>query len=83
MLHGGRFSGGFECFENGFLEGDMHFIIGLVILVIISVVIIFFIGKGRKNKNINNILEILKIKYINGEITEEEYKKRKDVLSKT
>ncbi len=72
------------------LGGHMFFrlLIGLMIIALIVLLIIYF---SKKIKTANSVqpssgispaMETLKMKYASGEITEEEYLKRKDVLSR-
>jgi putative membrane protein len=77
MMHGR------EMFNNGgygFMNGGWNWLIGIGVLLII-VAVTYLIVKKNKNTAINsNALESLKAKFAQGEITEEEYKKRKSVL---
>ena len=55
-------------------------VIAGVILLVIAV--IYFLAKGQGHiQPESNALEALKTKFVNGEIDEEEYKARKDVLN--
>lgn len=83
MMYGGRFLGGGGCGLFGFHSGFGFFgmLINIGFLILVGVLIYYFVKKqGAKTSN-QNALEILKMKYVQGEITEEEYLKRKQVLS--
>lgn len=61
--------------------GLMMFFTFLIFVVIIAALIYFY----RKNKTVNSsdeVLDILKMKFVKGEISEEEYMKKKEILMK-
>lgn len=66
------------------IGGFGHFgfmgLFGLLILIA-AVVIIVLLVRNKKSSN-SNLLEELKLLYIKGEITEEEYLNRKNVIGK-
>lgn len=86
MMHGrGYFSG--DWFMGHCLSGsgwDWLIGIGILIIIVVSIILIFSKNKGNhKYKNtsaVYNAIDSLKMKYAQGEITEEEYKQRKNVL---
>jgi putative membrane protein len=60
---------------------------GRIVGLILVIAVIFLIYKlyrnnDSKNKKDDDLLEMLKMKYIKGEITEEEYSKKKELLKK-
>lgn len=78
---------------NGMMFGGGHMLIGLLIFAVIITLIVLLIVHISKRMKANNAvqpsaaahspaLDALKMKYASGEITEEEYLKRKDVLSR-
>lgn len=73
------FSGG--CFNN-MAGGGWLSILFFGLIIIAAIVLVLVLVKSGKSTTKNNALDSLKMKYINGEISEEEYLKRKDVLSK-
>jgi len=82
FMHGGRFF-----FNSGHMFNPWFFwgsrVLGLLVIVIVA----FLIYKLYKKNNTNNtnnedLLEMLKMKYIKGEITEEEYNKKREMLKK-
>lgn len=79
MYAKGMFNSG-GCFGYGHMMGGWSWLIGIGILLIIVAVTYLIVKKG-KNRNLNNnALETLRVKYAQGEITEEVYKHRKSVL---
>ena len=74
--HGGAFEG-MAYGHGGF--GPMC----MIIFVIIAALLIYFVLKKKNNTNNvdYDILEILKRKYVEGEITEEEYMQKRNVLT--
>jgi putative membrane protein len=82
--------GNFGNFRNNGFDGCLGFgynnwwtmlIAGIIIVFV--VVILFMVFQKNKVKSVkSSALETLKIKYVQGEITEEEYIRRKDILSR-
>ena len=59
-----------------------HYVIGAVLLIIGVIVVIKFLKNKNNTSHINSeAIEMLKMKYVKGEITEEEYIKRKSVIN--
>jgi putative membrane protein len=56
--------------------------ITIALIVLATAVIIMLVRKNKKVTAKNSVIETLKMKYVQGDITEEEYLKRKDVLEK-
>lgn len=56
---------------------------GMILLAVIVIAVIYLLLKKKNNFNNvdSDILEILKRKYVEGEITEEEYVQKKNVLT--
>lgn len=80
MMNGNWFGNGGCPLLGGY--GGFSIWHGLMMLGVIVVVIgVLYMLKGRKNDN-NNSLELLKNQYVNGNITEEEYLNRKNVLER-
>lgn len=86
MMNGfDRFAGnGCGDYMDGFGRGFGHFgfmgIFGLLIVAAIVVIIVLLV-KNKKSSG-NDLIGELKSLYVRGEITEEEYLKRKSVLKK-
>ncbi len=67
--------------STGFMYGGIGMLlIGAVVLIAV-VVTIHFMKKAKTKQPNNEILESLKMRFINGEITEEEYTRMKTILS--
>ena len=79
FMHGGRFfANSYHMFNPWFFYGGK--ILGLLVLVLIGFLVYKLIKKN--NSKDNNLQEILKMKYIEGKITEEEYLKKIEILKK-
>jgi putative membrane protein len=79
--NGNYYSNG-NCFGYGMFNNGWNIIILIGVLIIIALVTYFLVQNNKKRTINNNALENLKMKYIQGEITEEEYLKRKDILNR-
>lgn len=79
-----RFGDGFNgCFgyNSGFF-GGFGMMIGMTALLVIGILlIVFFIKKSRHQQSNNAALETLKMRYIQGEITEEEFLAKKKIIN--
>lgn len=73
---GNGYCGGYNVFHNGF-----GFLIGIAVLVAVALLFYYFVHNNKKHVS-SDAAEILKMKYVQGEITEEEYRRRKNVLDK-
>lgn len=81
MGYGRGFFGPGGCF--GFGSGLWFpYVVGAILLVI-GILMIFMILKKKNNTShiSSEAIEMLKMKYVNGEITEDEYLKRKSVIN--
>lgn len=81
MGYGRGFSGLGGCFGYG--SGLWFpYVIGFILLVI-GILMIFMVLKKKNNTSqiSSESIEMLKMKYVKGEITEEEYIKRKSVIN--
>ncbi len=75
--------GGFGSFCRGFgfANGGLLWVLGALFVAALVVVIVLAVKKSHKGSN-DGAAEALKLRYVKGELTEEEYKKMKDVLGK-
>lgn len=83
MMFGNGFGGIGNCLalgNGGFMHGGWGIIMmmGITALVITGAVILA--RKNRKSNADHSILDALKMKLVNGEITEEEYIRKKTIL---
>ncbi len=84
MLNGYGWHGNGDCefFGNGFSwwHYGWHYMIILGVIIIIVALVLF--AKRKNKNNENQALSTLKELYVKGEITEEEYLKRKNVIER-
>jgi len=73
-----------RCFSNGYggAWGPWGMIIGLGLTILVISLIFMMVSKKKGHSSDENLLNILKEKFVNGEITEEEYLSKKNTLSK-
>ncbi len=81
MGYGRGFSFPGNCFGYG-SNLWFHYAIGGTLLIIGIVLVVMFLKKKNNTSQITSeALELLNMKYAKGEITEEEYTKRKSVIN--
>lgn len=80
MMYGRGVFGNGGCLGYGLFSSGWSWLIGIGIALIVIAGIYFLVKKNRKAASNYNALESLKMKYSKGEVTEEEYKKRKSIL---
>jgi putative membrane protein len=81
MMFGRGYNEFNSCFGNGF--GFMHNGIGMILMflfIVIVITVIFLITRTKRYKSANVAMESLKIRLAKGEITEDEYIKRKTLI---
>jgi len=76
------FYGDNGCLGYGFLNNGWHMYILIGAFLTIALLIYFFVHNNKKRLSNHSTLEMLKMKYVQGDITEEEYLKRKQVLDR-
>lgn len=86
MFFGRGYNGLYHCFDRfGFMPGSgwMYLIYLFVVLVIVAVVLIVY--RSRRSQSMTSIdskaMEELKLLFARGDISEEEYLRRKSILS--
>lgn len=75
-------------FGNGVTHGmnyvgmGAHLFGGIIILLLITLLVVALVRYGKKNKGTSTSAaeDALKMRYVNGEITEEEYQKMKKMI---
>ncbi len=72
----GAFCSGFGTAYSG-----LWLVLGALFVAALVVVIVLSVKKSHKSAN-DGAADALKLRYIKGELTEEEYRKMKDVLGK-
>ena len=65
---------------SGLMTGGWNWLIGIGIILIVIAVTYLIVNRNKNKDSNNNALESLKVKFAQGEVTEEEYTKRKNVL---
>lgn len=88
MMGLGNF-GGAHCLGGnyGYFGGPMMMLLGFIILALIAYAIYKIstknsLGIYKSNDSANEALEVLKMKFVNGEINEEEYLRKRSLLLK-
>ncbi|HBH12418.1 MAG: hypothetical protein XD91_1419 [Clostridiales bacterium 38_11] len=72
-----------NCFRGvGIMRGGFGGALLIIVVAVVVIGVVYFTkktgtGKGKRD---NEALQMLKMKYAQGEITEEEYLKRKNIL---
>lgn len=77
MMFGRGFYGQGACFGAGGLWGGLMM---FGFFLIIGALVFWFIKKGTSKEN--NLVENLQTRYVLGEITEEEYLKKREILKR-
>ena len=80
MNYGRSFFLNDRCLAGGFLFNGWNWLIGIGILLVVVAVIVLVTAKRSKTLKDDSVLEALRLKYAEGEISTEEYKKRKSIL---
>jgi putative membrane protein len=83
LMYGGGFAGcdflGRGYAAHGYYGGPYIFI-GVALIAVILVVALIVRAAGKKKRASNEAIELLKIKFAEGQITEKEFLKKKAVL---
>ena len=69
-------------FVNNVCYGLNYFPYWHLIIIGVIIVVIFVLWKNKNSKNNNEIIDTLNMKFVNGEISEEEYINKKNILTK-
>ena len=80
MMYGNGFFNHSLCFGNGFY-GGWHLMMVAAILIL-GVVLFVLARKKHSSSQGDEILSMLKEKFVKGDITEEEYLSRKNILTR-
>jgi len=91
MMYGRGYCGrGFNGFNvnngyvgHGFMINGWYMLVAVGVFLTIALLIYFLVHNRKKMISYYSSTEVLKMKYVQGEITEEEYLKRKNVLEKS
>ena len=82
MMFGRGYNGINNCFGfgSGFMHGGVGMIMMATIIIVAVIAIIYFAKKTSHRKSSNESIEALKMRFAIGEISEEEYMRRKSIL---
>jgi len=85
MMFQRGFQGGYRggaCWSDGYFGGGWHMLFMAVVLLIVVFTVIYLVNKTTHRHDNKDVLDILKMKYVQGELTEEAYMKKKELLLK-
>lgn len=74
------FYGNGACYGLGYFNNGWNIVFGIGL--IITIALLFYLFVHNKKRVSSDALEILKLQYVKGEISEEEYYRRKNLLHK-
>jgi len=80
-MHSRFFIGSGSCMGSGIFGGIWGWLIGIGVVLLIAAVIYLLVSKNKKTTVNASALATLDTKFAQGEITIEEYQKRKSVLT--
>ena len=76
------FGRGFWHYGDGFRYFGYYHGIGILLMLALIIGVFIILRKSSIKSSNDEILNVLKMKYVNGEITEEEYISKKNILLK-
>jgi len=65
-----------------YLNNGWGILITLAVIITISLLFYFIVHNKKRRTSNNMILEELKMKYVHGDITEEDYLRRKEIINR-
>lgn len=81
MMYGRGYNGFTNCFGSGFIYGGWGMMLLMAVFTLLAVaVIIYFVKRSGRHQSSNEALQALKMRLVKGEISEEEYLRRKTIL---
>ena len=82
MMYGRGYNGFSSCFGcgSGFMHNWSGMILMFLFIIITAIAVIFLIKRTNRSKSGNDALEMLKIRLAKGEISEDEYFRRKNLI---
>lgn len=80
MMHGSWFGSGYCPIFGGYGNFGLWNILMILGVIVVIVGVVLFLRKGKVNTQ--EALDLLKIQFIEGKITEEEYLNRKNVIER-
>lgn len=73
---------GWFCGGVGFMYPWGWFAVAAVVVVAVVTLVVLLASKKKKQRQSSDALDALKLRYIKGELSEEDYLKMKDVVGK-
>jgi putative membrane protein len=82
MMFGRGYGNWSQCgwFCSRFFYGGWGMLIGAVLIIAIAAAVIYLLKRNRRHQTGNDALQALQLRYVMGEITEEEYVQKKKML---
>ena len=82
MMYGRGYNGFNNCFGYGFgfMNSGIGMILMLAFILIVTIAVIYFVSRINRHKPANDALETLKIRLAKGEISEDEYLRRRNLI---
>lgn len=82
MMYGRGYNGFSNCFTSGygFMNSGIGMILMFAFILIATIAVIYLITRINRRKPANDALEALKIRLAKGEISEDEYLRRKNLI---
>ena len=82
MMYGRGYNGFNSCIKYGFgfMNSGIGMLLMLVFILILTIGVIFFVSRNNRHKLSNDTLVALKIRLAKGEISEDEYIRRKNII---
>lgn len=78
MMFGRGYSNGYNCFSNF----GSPWVMGITLIIILLAVYLIYKLFRNDYKKSDQSLELLKMKYVSGEISEDEYNEKRQILKK-
>jgi uncharacterized membrane protein len=79
-INGGGFQGIGNCFAGGYMHGGFLMLAFLLFATLALLGTLFLVKRSHGNRADSAVMETLRMKLVSGEITEEEYISKKNVL---
>jgi uncharacterized membrane protein len=81
MMYGRGFFGRAGHMGAGFLNSGWSWLVIIGIVLLVAALIYFMVSKSKSVPSDYNATEALKMKFVQSEISEKEYRERKDILN--
>ncbi len=81
-MHGRDFFYDRDFFGHSMMDSGWYYLIMAVVTIAVIALIVYLINSRQKHITVSPALESLKLKYVHGEITEDEYLAKKATILK-